>query len=371
MIVSANLTPAGPLKGWTDGEIFRALRTGIDHDGHHLIIMGAIPVRNMSDADIQAVIAFLRSQPAVVNETPNPPDQPSFLATVMFGAGMLPTGQAPVAGEIVAPAKGPTADYGQYLVSFVGCRDCHGAELTGKQPGGFGPSGPSLRVVKGWTAEQFLTTLRTGVDPSGHTLSSAMPSTSSPSPAPGIQSPSTRTAIVSGTPSATWMPARTSTPLAEFDRTQTQSALELQSYIETQLATLGMPSATPTPCAAQRCTTPTSTRIPYRSPTPTITRTPVSPSLSLHIIRPGPLSKVASPIVLEANGFTGLNGTFNVTLMGEDGRLLFRQIVRASIVADDYVRIILKINFQIPGVAEAARPVSCACGESTGAHNNN
>ena len=175
VIVSANLTPAGPLKGWTDGEIFRALRTGIDHDGHHLIIMGAIPVRNMSDADIQAVIAFLRSQPAVVNETPNPPDQPSFLATVMFGAGMLPTGQAPVAGEIVAPAKGPTADYGQYLVSFVGCRDCHGAELTGKQPGGFGPSGPSLRVVKGWTAEQFLTTLRTGVDPSGHTLSSAMP----------------------------------------------------------------------------------------------------------------------------------------------------------------------------------------------------
>jgi hypothetical protein len=30
-------------------------------------------------------------------------------------------------------------------------------------------------VVKGWTAEQFITTLRTGVDPSGHALSAAMP----------------------------------------------------------------------------------------------------------------------------------------------------------------------------------------------------
>jgi mono/diheme cytochrome c family protein len=30
-------------------------------------------------------------------------------------------------------------------------------------------------VVKGWTQEQFITTLRTGVDPSGHTLSAQMP----------------------------------------------------------------------------------------------------------------------------------------------------------------------------------------------------
>jgi mono/diheme cytochrome c family protein len=175
VIVSANLTPAGPLKDWSDGEIFRALRTGIDRDGHHLILMSAVPVRNMSDEDLRAVIAFLRSQPAVVHDTPNPPDQPSFLATLMFGAGMIPGGQPPVAGEIVAPAKGPTTEYGQYLVGFVGCRDCHGENLTGKESRGFGPSGPSLRVVKGWTAEQFLTTLRTGVDPGGHQLAASMP----------------------------------------------------------------------------------------------------------------------------------------------------------------------------------------------------
>jgi hypothetical protein len=34
--ISSNLTPAGPLKHWSDGEIFRAIRNGIDADGHWL-----------------------------------------------------------------------------------------------------------------------------------------------------------------------------------------------------------------------------------------------------------------------------------------------------------------------------------------------
>ncbi len=35
--------------------------------------------------------------------------------------------------------------------------------------------GPSLRLVRGWTRDQFITTIRTGVDPSGHALSTVMP----------------------------------------------------------------------------------------------------------------------------------------------------------------------------------------------------
>ncbi len=174
-ITSANLTPGGPLKDWTDGDIFRALRTGIDRDGHHLILMSAVPVRNMSDQDLEAVIAFLRSQPAVTHDTPNPPDQPSFVAAVMLGAGLVPSGQPPIDGAVMAPDRAPTAEYGQYLVSFVGCRDCHGEDLAGGKAGGFSPVGPSLRVVKGWTVDQFMTTLRTGVDPSGHALGTVMP----------------------------------------------------------------------------------------------------------------------------------------------------------------------------------------------------
>jgi len=73
--VTVNLTPAGPLQSWTDGEILRALREGVDRTGHKLFMMSNVNVRNMSDEDIQAVIAYVRSQPAVVNSTPNPPDR--------------------------------------------------------------------------------------------------------------------------------------------------------------------------------------------------------------------------------------------------------------------------------------------------------
>ncbi len=62
-----------------------------------------------------------------------------------------------------------------YLVDYEACRLCHGEALTGgTNP--VTPPGPSLRVVKGWTADQFVSTMRTGKDPTGHVLSNLMPS---------------------------------------------------------------------------------------------------------------------------------------------------------------------------------------------------
>ena len=173
--ISANLTPAGPLKDWSDGEIFRALRNGVDRDGRWLVIMSNARVRHMSDEDLQAVIAYLRSQSAVINETQHPPDQPNFLAILMLGAGLLPEGQPPIMGVIAAPPKSPTAEYGQYILSYQDCRVCHGEDLTGGQKGQLAPIGWNLKVVKGWTQEQFMTMLRTGVDPNGYALSEQMP----------------------------------------------------------------------------------------------------------------------------------------------------------------------------------------------------
>jgi mono/diheme cytochrome c family protein len=57
-------------------------------------------------------------------------------------------------------------EYGRYLANFIGCSECHGEDLAGG-PGGLAPKGPSLRVAKAWTAEQFIETLRTGVNPTG------------------------------------------------------------------------------------------------------------------------------------------------------------------------------------------------------------
>jgi mono/diheme cytochrome c family protein len=173
--VSVNLTPAGPLKDWSDEDIFRALRHGYNTQGRKLVLMSNVRVRYMSDEDIKAVIAYLRNQPGVENVTQDPPDKPSLLAVTMAGAGMLPLGLPPVDGVVTAPTKGPTIEYGEYILGYQDCRDCHGADLRGGVQGQLGPIGPPLMLVKSWTAEDFIKTMRTGVDPSGHQLIEAMP----------------------------------------------------------------------------------------------------------------------------------------------------------------------------------------------------
>jgi mono/diheme cytochrome c family protein len=173
--VSVNLTPAGPLQDWSDGEIFRALRNGLARDGRVLTVMSGARGRHLSDEDVQAVITYLRSQPATVNETLLPPDQPNALALILTGAGMIPEGEPPITEAIAMPAKGATGEFGQYILSYQDCVVCHGADLTGGKPGQLAPLGPNLSMIKGWTEEQFITTLRTGVDPNGHALNNQMP----------------------------------------------------------------------------------------------------------------------------------------------------------------------------------------------------
>jgi cytochrome c553 len=91
--VSSNLTPAGQVNHYSDGEIFRAIRNGIDADGRWLTVMSYTNAGKLSDDDIQALIAYIRSQPAAGRETVNPPDQLNLLGVIMLGAGMLPGGK--------------------------------------------------------------------------------------------------------------------------------------------------------------------------------------------------------------------------------------------------------------------------------------
>lgn len=170
--VSPNLTPAGPLQDWSDGEIFRAMRNGVGRDGNWLFVMSNVRGRNLSDEDLKAVIAYLRNQPPAANETLDPPDRLSLLGLIMLGAGMLPAGQPPVTDVIAAPLKGPTIEYGEYILSYQDCRDCHGENLLGGTDQ-LAPIGPNLKLVKGWTQEQFIVTLRTGIDPLGHEIDPA------------------------------------------------------------------------------------------------------------------------------------------------------------------------------------------------------
>ena len=173
--IASNLTPAGQLSQWSDGDIFRAIRNGVDPEGRWLVIMSYTNAGRLSDDDIKAVIAYLRSLPAAGEKTRSPPDRLTLLGTAMLGAGMLPTGKPVSAERVDAPPKGITSQYGEYLISYQDCRECHGKDLTGGKPGQLAPLGPDLNVVKSWKFREFVATMRTGVDPNGHTLSNEMP----------------------------------------------------------------------------------------------------------------------------------------------------------------------------------------------------
>lgn len=165
-----NLTPAGPLKDWSDGEIIRAIREGIHKNGRPLVIMPADSFHNMSDADVQALVAYLRSQPAVQHDTPE--NNLSIVGAIIIATGApLQTNQSPIAQPIVAPAPGVNVEYGKYLVSIMGCQSCHGTDLAGGTPGFGPPPGPNLTaIVPKWNEGDFLKALKTGVDPTGKEL---------------------------------------------------------------------------------------------------------------------------------------------------------------------------------------------------------
>jgi cytochrome c553 len=59
--ISANLTAAGPLKDWSDGQIFRAIRNSVDAEGRRLVIMSLTNAGRLSDDDIRALIAYIRT----------------------------------------------------------------------------------------------------------------------------------------------------------------------------------------------------------------------------------------------------------------------------------------------------------------------
>ena len=69
--ISPNITPAGPAGDWTDEELARAIREGIRPDG--TLIGPPMPFalyRGLSDTDLAAIVAFLRTVKPVENDPP-------------------------------------------------------------------------------------------------------------------------------------------------------------------------------------------------------------------------------------------------------------------------------------------------------------
>ena len=107
--------------GFTDGQIARALRYGVGHDGRALLPF--MELQGLSDEDLVAVVSYLRSQPAVHNVVPA--HRYNLLGQIVK-ATVLANPVGPSGTPPHANPHGATVENGRYLVESVAlCWACH------------------------------------------------------------------------------------------------------------------------------------------------------------------------------------------------------------------------------------------------------
>lgn len=168
---------------YADLDLVRAIRHGLARDGRAFVLMPSLEYEGMSDEDLGALVAYLKSLPPVSR-----PRGPVSLGPV--GRLLVVNGQFKLSGahidhaavrpESVTPEISPS--YGRYLAA--GCIGCHGPNFSGGPIPGGPPDWPPATnltthpggALAGWSEGDFIATLRTLKRPDGIALHPAMPS---------------------------------------------------------------------------------------------------------------------------------------------------------------------------------------------------
>lgn len=140
--VASNITPDREtgIGAWGDAEIIRAIREGRGPDGRTLgPPMPFYLYRGISDRDVKAMVAYLRTVPPVRNVV-----APSHYLVA------LPVSYGGPVGTVPDPPRGDRLRYGEYLAKNVAhCADCHTPRTADQRPdlarlfaGGFAFKGP-------------------------------------------------------------------------------------------------------------------------------------------------------------------------------------------------------------------------------------
>lgn len=150
-VCAPNITSdvATGLGGWSDDQILRAIREGVDRDDEALFPVMPYPsYRYLSDEDALSVVAFIRT----LRPVDNPVDERDLNFPVGIFIAMAPE---PVEGPVAAPDREDSVAYGAYLARVAGCRGCHTPATGTGQPiesrefaGGREFTDPSGRKVK-------------------------------------------------------------------------------------------------------------------------------------------------------------------------------------------------------------------------------
>ncbi|MDP4220008.1 MAG: c-type cytochrome [Bacteroidota bacterium] len=195
-IYSHNITgdKTNGIGNWTDGEVMYFLRTGIHKNNEYVPpYMPKFP--NVSDEDINSIVAFLRSDDTLV--APNPAmdtvERPSLLA-LFLGRFVFKPLEYPKSPIAPPPANDQVAIGKYWSTGVIGCYQCHSAdfktndEVYPEKSVGFFGGGNELKDFNGnpvysanltmdpdyglgkWTQENFVHALRDGLRPDNTAL---------------------------------------------------------------------------------------------------------------------------------------------------------------------------------------------------------
>lgn len=190
-IRSANITPdeATGIGSWTDAQVARAIRHGVDREGRGLLFM--MSVGPMSDDDLIATISYLRTIESVSNEVAE--HEVGVMGKILFQGPMdffaRPHDYASILPTYVAEGDAPSVERGEYLaIGPAFCAGCHspysadsgevrfvGQVMSGGQapfPDETEPtfefSAPNLTAdpdtghIAQWTKEQYMERMKAG-----------------------------------------------------------------------------------------------------------------------------------------------------------------------------------------------------------------
>lgn len=170
-LYASNLTPSA-LGQWTDGELARAITSGVSRDGTALFpLMPYGDYRQLCERDLEAIIAYLRALSPIENQIPE--------RKLNFPLNLLVRTMPAAATPGPCPDPGNKVEHGRYLTTLAGCESCHTLQERGKPvagmelAGGFAfplPKGGTVKStnitpdvetgIGGWSREQFIARFR-------------------------------------------------------------------------------------------------------------------------------------------------------------------------------------------------------------------
>ncbi len=184
----------GKLAQYSDAELVRLIRTGVKRDGQYAPpYMVKLPL--LSNSDLNALIAFLRSDDPMVAPDPmqQPDCKPSFFTKFLCTVAMKPLPYPE--GPIADPDPNNAVELGEYVATgLAGCFQCHSADFAknsdlepATSEGFFGGGNkmldkeghevlsPNITMdeetgIGSWTEDQFVKAVMFGSTPDGRVL---------------------------------------------------------------------------------------------------------------------------------------------------------------------------------------------------------